>query len=133
MPYCLARASLEGSLGLNHFIDEKVQDSRVQTLMERVIHNVDPEILKKGYSLRAAAKIIIELKNGQIFERTVDRAKGDPENPLTFEELAQKFRICAQGIIDDDQTEKVIHLVSKMEDVSNIGEMMTFLISKEIL
>lgn len=131
MPYCLARACLDGRLDLDHFVDEKVQESGVQNFMKRVIHYVEPEILKKGYGLRAAAKIVIELKNGQILERTIDKAKGNPENPLSFEELAQKFRICARRILNDDQIEKVIHLVDKMEDVSNIKEIIKVLISNK--
>ncbi len=135
MPYCLARAFYDGRLELDHFIDEKVQESGVQNLMERVVHYVEPEIVKKGYGLRAAAKIIVELKDGQILERTVDRAKGNPEDPLSFEELAQKFRICARRIVNDGQIEKVIRLTDKLEDVSNVGEILELLISnkKEII
>lgn len=131
MPYCLARACLDGKLDIDHFLDEKVQDSQVQAFMKRVTHYVEPEIVRKGYLFRTAAKIVIELENGRILERTVNKAKGNPENPLSFEELAQKFRVCAKGILDNDSIEKCIHLINEMETVLDIGEVIRLLISNK--
>ena len=129
LPYCLARACLDGRLDMDHFADKKVRDPRVQTLMKHVTHYIDPEIVRKGYLFRAAAKVTIELRNGQMLERTVNKAKGNPENPLSFEELTQKFRACAKGVLDDDHADKILHLIDKMEAIADISDVIRLLVS----
>lgn len=129
IPYCLARSCLDGKLEINDFTDERVRDPLVQALMKKITNYVDPEIVQKGYKFKAPAKVTIEMENGQIFEKTAERAKGDPDDPLSFEELAQKFRNCARGILNDSQREKAIQMVAGMENISNISEVIQLLIS----
>lgn len=131
MQYCLARACIDGQLDIDHFTDEKVRDPQVQTLMERVTHYIEPDIVQKGYQFRAAAKVTMELKSGRILEKTIYKAKGNPENPLSYKELVQKFRGCAKDIIDDDHIEKVIHFIDEMETISDIREVIRLLISNQ--
>ena len=48
--------------------------------------------LEKSNSANAPARVEIQLKNGSIHERTVQFAKGTIQNPMTKEELKDKFR-----------------------------------------
>lgn len=130
IPYCLARVCLDGNLNLDDFLDKSVQNPRVQAMMNSVTHYVEPEIVQKGPLFRAAAKIIIELENGQTLAKTLDKPKWNSENPPSFEKLTEKFRMCVQEIIDDDCAEKVIPLIDRLEYVADVGEVLPLLISR---
>ncbi|MBU1150017.1 MAG: MmgE/PrpD family protein, partial [Proteobacteria bacterium] len=43
-------------------------------------------------------------------------AKGDSENPLTDEELQNKFRLITRGIIDEGQVREILELVESFEE-----------------
>ncbi len=115
---------------MDDFTDEKVRDARVQAMMERVIHYVDPEIGSRQKGLKALSKVTIELEDGQIYEKTLERAKGDPEEPLSFEELVKKFRACTKDIFTSNQIEQVVHFICEMEKVQDISDIIHLLISK---
>ncbi len=129
IPYCLARACLDGKLGIEDFEDEKVLEPRVQSFLERVVHYAEPEIDPPDQTFRAAAKVTIELADGQVFVKKVEKAKGSPDYPLSYEELAQKFRVCAQGVIPDDHIGQTIQVVDEMENVSDITKILGLLIA----
>lgn len=127
MPYCIAKGCIDGELTLAAFEDKNIKDPSVRDLMQHIDHYADPSIIEKGYDLRASAKIIIKLKDGRTFENTVCSAKGGPENPLSFEELADKFSICAKSIIDLENIDKIIHLISRFEHITNLNTIIKLL------
>ncbi len=129
LPYCLARACLDGKLEMDDFTDEKVRDPRVQGIMRRVIHYVDPENGWGQKRFGASSKVTIELESGQIYEKSVEGAKGTPGNPLSFEELANKFRACVKDILTYEQIERVVYHINEMEKVKDVSEIVKLLIS----
>jgi 2-methylcitrate dehydratase PrpD len=48
----------------------------------------------------------------------VDYPKGDPRNPLTWDEIDTKFRSLALGVIDDDTTDRVRDRVRRLDAIS---------------
>lgn len=58
------------------------------------------------------ARVIIHLANGQSYEKFVRYPKGDPENPLTWDELAAKFRSLAGGVLSADRCNQIIGQVA---------------------
>jgi 2-methylcitrate dehydratase PrpD len=130
IPYCLARACLDGNLGIEDFRDDKVLEPRVQGLMKRVVHYAEPDIDPQDQTFRAAAKVAIQLENGQVFVKKVEKAKGSPDDPISFEELAQKFRTCAKGVIHGENIERIIQVVKEMEEVPDINHILRLLMKR---
>ncbi len=131
MPYCLARACLDGRLGLDHFEDENVQDPLVLSLMKRVFHYIEPDIVRKGYEFRTASKIRLELINGLVLEKTIDKATGNPEIPLSFDQLDNKFRTCSDGLLGNDNIERVIQFIDTLENCIDINDFIRILVPDE--
>ncbi len=53
----------------------------------------------------------------------VDAPRGDPSRSLSWEELAEKFRECSQGVLPSDATEGVVGLIARLEDVQDLAEL----------
>lgn len=92
-PYAVAVALLYGRADITMFepLDLKAVD------LARKIIIVEKEELSKECPNRRVAIVSVFLKNGEMKESRVDYAKGEPENPLTIQELQEKYDILIQG------------------------------------
>ena len=51
-------------------------------------------------------------ENGQRFEKFVRYPKGDPENPLSWDEMAAKFRALAGTVLSPERCDEIIAAIS---------------------
>ncbi len=123
MPYGAAIALVTGKAGLSVFTDEWIQNSTVQTLMQRVECHASPEI--DGYypdEWRATASV--EMLNGDIYEASQRFALGDPHNPLSWEQLIARFHELVQPVIEDESKRQTIvtnvQQLRSLEDVISV-------------
>ena len=100
LQYTVAHALVHGSVRLNAFLPERMRDPAVRALMERIECVADPE-LSKGYPGQRAAQVEIETAGGRKFSHFQPYRKGDPELPLTDDELNDKFLELASPVIGD--------------------------------
>lgn len=97
LPYCVATALLRGEVGLESFAEETIADPAVADLMPRILIRPNPEF-ETAYPEQWPARLCLGLKGGEWLEAAVRHPKGDPENPLTPEELEAKFcQLAAYG------------------------------------
>ncbi len=85
-PYAVAAGLLYGRADLSVFepLDEKIVE-----LAQKVKVAEDPSLTAESPKMRIAI-VKVRMKDGTVKEYRVDYAKGDPENPMTEEELAEK-------------------------------------------
>jgi len=119
MPYLIARALIDGKLMLDTFTDEAVRHKEVLQLLEKVDMKVDPN-LQSGSDGSRPATVTIRLKNGQTRMLHEKFPKGSPQVPMTRDELQEKFRACARGVIGDASCERTLAYVGRLETMGNI-------------
>lgn len=126
LEYCMAAAIIDGEVSLRQFTDEKVLMAEAQRLTSLVkLKFLD---VAKGHSLLnipQAVKVI--LKNGTEYFKEVQWPKGYSYNPMTWEEVIDKFRACADGVITASQIDQCIDLAVKLEEVDDVARLMTIL------
>ena len=94
LEFALAARLVYGSLNVETFTNEKVQDPRIQTLMRRIEMEVDPELAKLGFIGTAPVRLSVQLKDGSTFRLENDLAQGNPQKPLSLEQRKNKFNSC---------------------------------------
>ena len=57
----------------------------------------------------------VHLTNGKQYEKYVRFPKGDPENPLTWQELSAKFHSLAARVLPTTRCEQIIASVREMD------------------
>jgi 2-methylcitrate dehydratase PrpD len=119
IPFCMAIAVLERKAGIAQFKDRKVRDPKVVELMKRVTLYVDDELEALGYD-QVRSRIRIKLTNGGIIEGRCDVARGHPEKPMSWTELAEKFRDCASLVLPRKDAEEVIQLVGRLGQLKSL-------------
>lgn len=88
MPYSVAVALVSGKAGLGEFSSNMVLDSTILDIAEKVDVVADDEFTALCPQRRAAS-VTVKTTSGE-FSSRIDYPKGEPENPLTEEELKQK-------------------------------------------
>ena len=124
MEYAMAILLIERKATLNSFTDAVVQRPDVQDMIKRVRYYVDPEFNKlelQGASLQAMlveqSILKIYMKDGRVISGRTGPAKGSPENPMTYEEVADKFRGNAEfAKWPSQKAASVIELVKSLGD-----------------
>ncbi|MBI4207062.1 MAG: MmgE/PrpD family protein, partial [Betaproteobacteria bacterium] len=123
MEFCMAILLLERKAGLAEFTDQVVNRPDVQKMIERIEFGVHPEAEAAGYE-KMTTIIDIELTDGRKISGRADFGKGSPANPMSDQELADKFRECAAwGKLSRESAEKVIDLVFGLEKMKSIREL----------
>src|SRR5579871_2103413 len=107
MPFGAAVAVVCGAAGLDQFTVEQIRSPLLQRIMERVVLEKDNR-LEETFPREWPARAAIHLTDGRSYEKFVRYPKGDPENPLTWEEMTAKFRSLADGILPADGCARVI-------------------------
>jgi 2-methylcitrate dehydratase PrpD len=131
MEYAMALLLLDGKATLSSFTDAAALRPDMQDMIKRVRYYVDPEFNKlelQGASLQAMlveqSVLKIYMKNGKVISGRTEPAKGSPENPMTYEEVADKFRGSAEFLKWPSQkAETVIELVKSLETVPDMSKL----------
>jgi len=98
MQYCIAALLHYGGVRLNAFTPERLRDPVLHAFMPKVSVSLAPELIR-AYPRRRAARLRLELRNGQVIEHEQPIRKGDPEDPLTDEELDAKFEELVEPLL----------------------------------
>lgn len=107
MPFGAAVAALRGNAGLAEFTLAETRSSDVRRMMGKVTLVKDIRI-EQNFPREWPARVTIALRDGRTFEKSVRYPKGDPENPLTWDEMAAKFRALAGPVLTADRCTDVI-------------------------
>jgi 2-methylcitrate dehydratase PrpD len=129
MEFCMAVLLLKRKAGLSEFTDEVVNRPDVQSMIKKVEFGVHPEAEAAGYD-KMTTIIEITLRDGRKISGRADFGKGSPANPMSYEEVADKFRECAAfSRWPSDKAERVVEMVRSLENLADVREL-TGLLSK---
>jgi len=120
MEFCLAILLLEGKAGLGEFTDAVVNRPDVKAMIERVHFYTDPEAEKEGHD-KMTTILRIHLKDGRVLAGRADFGKGSPADPMSYDEVAEKFHGCADfAQWPADRARKIVELVRGLEAVEDM-------------
>ena len=123
MEFCIAILLLERRAGLNEFNDETVNRADVKAMIEKVDFGVHAEAEAAGYD-KMTTIIEITLADGREITGRADFGKGSPADPMSFDEVAGKFRQCAEYAgFGADRAEKVVATVRALETLGDVREL----------
>ncbi len=127
MEFCMAILVLERQAGLTEFTDAVVNRPDVQAMIERVEFQVHPEAEAAGYD-KMTTILEIERADGSTITGHADFGKGSPANPMSYDEVAQKFRGCAEfGRWPAVHTTRIIETVRRLEEVTDVRSLTALL------
>lgn len=133
LQYDMAVALIDRAAGLAQYTDERVRRADVQALMQNVQVSVPDDLAHhRGQWGEAGVnwgemRLSIELKNGQRLTGARSHARGWSEDPATWDDLAEKYRDCAAGILTPTQIEQSMAMIAELETLPNLAGLMATL------
>lgn len=106
IPYAIAAALRHGNVQLPVFEPAVRSDPGVRALMRRVQVVVDPEFTA-AFPGQRAARVTVSTTGGQTYTAMRWGRKGDPEDPLTDDDLQRKFSALVTPVIGPERGEEL--------------------------
>jgi len=99
--------------------------ARVKRYVDPALERGAPGVAHDPFGDRTTVTVV--LADGRELSETVYHAKGSPENPLTRDELAGKFRDCARLSLDPAAAERALELLERLDTLPSVGPLMEVL------
>lgn len=127
LPYCIAVAIAKGNVLPSDFTDEALKDPVVWELLPKIKVVADPEIDALFPKVKRA---VVEIKtaDGAIHAKEEDHAKGQPERPLSDEEIADKFRANAKATLSEGRLSRLVDATLHLEQVEDVRDYVKLLV-----
>ena len=120
--YVIAAALKDKKIDIDSFSDEMVQRPEIQEIMSR-IKKIEKPSGKIGGDDKKFTIVEIKMKSGRIIEKMNESAKGSPVNPLSDEQLMEKYTYCTKHLFSKDQIEDTSKVFNSLEDLGKISDL----------
>ena len=116
LPYMLAAALIDRELTNEAYDEERIQSDDVQELLQTVEVKEDDELTDRFENGEMPAVVDIELDNDSTRHVEKDAFSGHPTQPMTWEEIEEKFETMVEERYDGDRREEIAAVVEGLED-----------------
>jgi aconitate decarboxylase len=87
----------------------------------------DPQITALGSRYRHKVRVEVRLKNGEVYEQTVEAPRGSEKRFASDEDVINKFRKLAGTRLANPQIDRIVELVVNAERMTSARELATAL------
>jgi 2-methylcitrate dehydratase len=127
--YIIAVAALDGRVTWDQYTEERQADPALQALWRRVTAAGSGEIdaLKDANVGARPAEVILTTFDGRTFNRRMLYPPGHPRNPLSAEELREKYTYWSTLVLSEEQSERLRETIEGLEgldDVNRLGDLL---------
>jgi 2-methylcitrate dehydratase len=126
LPYCIAAAIVDRQVTPAQFTQEKIEDPEIRAQLNKVEVIADPEIEAVFPELQRVV-VTIETADGRSVSHQLDYPKGDYRNPLTDEEIEEKFDALTEGVLSEAAAKKVKMAVWQLDRLPAAADLMDLL------
>lgn len=123
MYYTVATALLDGTVELNHFTEDAIERPEVHDLMDRIDFEVDDDLAAGSYiGGSLPSRVTVTTTGGRVERELVEQPSGTPENPLSEDEVEEKFASCASRALPEDSVETVYEQLVSLADCGDVRD-----------
>src|SRR5712671_83688 len=126
LPYVIAAALVDRQVTPAQFAMDKIMDPAIRAQLKKIEVVADPEIEKVFPALQRVI-VNITTKDGRTFSRQLDYPKGDPRNPLTDNEIEEKFAALAEGVLSKTAQQKLANTIWNLEKCRSVSKLMALM------
>ncbi len=120
--YSLAVAMVDGELGPEQYADAKLHDPNVLSVIDRTALQSDAS-LDQYWPQAAVSRVLLRTNRGQSLEATTLYPPGHHKNPVTDEQIQQKFTKLTSLVLGRAQQSAIIEAVGCLEKLESVKEL----------
>ena len=114
LQYTLAEALYCGVMGKHAYQPESLANPEILALAARVRYHVDPEFPGPG---QFKGVVCVTLKDGRSVTEVENYTRGSSQNPMTGDELRDKFHENASGFLSKAQRDRLANTIAQIEQL----------------
>lgn len=126
LPYVIAAALVERQVTPVQFTMEKIMDPTIRAQLKKVEVVADPEIEKVFPALQRVV-VNISTADGAMYSKKLDYPKGDPRNPLSDQEIEEKFSALAEGVLSNKAQKRLVDAIWDLEKSGSVTKLMALM------
>ena len=126
MPFGAAVALTHGRASLEEYQPGMPNNPQVRHVMERVSCVTDPK-LDALTPKQMPAWAEVDTNDGRTLRSEVGYPKGDPENPVSWDEMKQKFVQLSSPVITPERQQEIIAAVESLDQMSDVRQLAALL------
>ena len=117
--YVVATAILNQSVKPQHFTEEVIRSPKVAEIINKI------ELIDSNEGGSESARVIVKMKDGQEHTEFTEIAKGDPQNPLSRDELLAKYwnNVEFGGMVSKDNAAKILSMIENIENLDSVKDL----------
>lgn len=117
LPYCIAAAIVDKKITTQSFSDEKLNDPRIREVIMKIKGEASIEF-EKMFPAKQPSKVVIKTKDGKEYSEYLEYPKGDPREPMTMEDLENKFNALSTSLLDSNRQSEIKEIIFNCEKYS---------------
>jgi 2-methylcitrate dehydratase len=126
LPYCTAVALVDGKITADQFSEERLADPALLDLVARTTVVEDAE-LTAGYPAGIPNRVKVTLVDGSVRMLEMAFPPGHDKNPLTDDQLHEKFRGLAEPVLGADRVTACLEQISEIQTLQRPHELIRLL------
>jgi 2-methylcitrate dehydratase len=126
LPYCVAAAIVDRKVTTQSFSDEKIKDPKIWEVIDLIKGEASQEF-EEMFPEKQPSKVVVKTKDGREFSEYLEYPKGDPREPMTMEDLDNKFEALATDIMGKNRMEEIKDTIFNCDQM-NAREFMNSLV-----
>jgi len=126
LPYCIAVAIVDRKVTVQSFSEEKLKDQRVWNVINK-IKGVASEEFEKLFPAKQPSEVIIKTVDGEEYSQYLEYPKGDPREPMTDDELTDKFNALSADMLSEVKQKEIKEAIYNFEKFGNVKDFMKIL------
>jgi 2-methylcitrate dehydratase len=126
LPYIVGMMLLEGKIDNSTYSEKKFRDPKVLEFLKKITV-VEDKILSAMYPEAVPNRITVTLSSGKTVSKQVDYHKGHPKNPMSDEEVENKFRTLAKKHLSKNQADRILDAVWHLDKEKNVARVASLL------
>jgi 2-methylcitrate dehydratase PrpD len=104
------------------YSDDVIADPHILAFMPRITIAVDDEIEAKGPAFRHAARVDLRTTDGRSLRREVWHRRGSPENPVSRQEVEEKFAGNVDQLLAPSAAARLQSLAAELDALADARE-----------
>jgi 2-methylcitrate dehydratase PrpD len=112
--HCISVGLVDGAAYPAQFADAKVKDPLLTALRRKVKFSIDDSKAEDQVTLR------LTMKDGRVWEESIEHATGSPQNPMTDERLTGKFLTLVSPTLGDAAAKSLLDRLWHLDEVTDI-------------
>lgn len=121
LPYTIAVAISKGKTGPGEFSEKVLGDREVLDLAAKITWEIDPEA-EAVYPKYYPATVVATMNDGREEVAHVDYPLGDPENPVSMDDIVKKFNMLTDKYFDQTRRANIVDQVKELDKIDNIAK-----------